>query len=1032
MNMAKREMKLGYMIVSIAVYILLLLAVRSLWLHWVALPGSPAMSRGVLDASGVVLEESRPLSLDGEWEFYPEQWVGASNLSQAEGGLLMQVPGNWNAAFQHADRPAYGYGTYHARIKLNPQQPDEPVALWFQSINTASEVEINGSVLARSGKLSESREGHTGKARAAVVVYMPPQGQEELHVFVRASNFDSPLSGGIVRTVKFGTQTEITRIFMYNNAFQLITISFLLMSAFFALIVYLMNNRKPEMFIFFMAMGTSAFTIGTNHSKLLIGMHELSFAWEMKLRAFSIIGFALFLLLMARNYIGDRHRGPVFWTFMALMAGYTLFIAVGPEETVLCSLQWHQYMFVYYISGVLSAGCFIRMVKNRTVGAIFLLFALVTILQNILRGVFYYNGDAQYMYYPVDLILGMTWFSAYWFKQYLHNSNENALLNAQLAEANQLKDRFLANTSHELRTPLHGIINIAQSVVKRQGHALDAESLRDMELLIRVSSRMSHMVNDLLDVIRLQDKQIRLNRKTVRVQSLTAGVVDMLRFLTEGRKVELCLRVPEELPPVYGDEERLVQVLVNLAHNAIKYTEEGIIELSAEEVGGQVRISIRDTGPGMDEAERQRVFQRYEQGILEKGGLGLGLNICKELVELHGSELTVRSEPGKGSEFSFMLPVADPAEPLSVPLAKNAERTPADAAAAASLVLHREESRHMRLLKTKPASIRVLAVDDDLLNLKVLTQMLTAEHYDVDTAASGQEALDKLQNGRWDLVVSDVMMPEMSGYEMTRRIRQQFTLYELPVILLTARGEPADVYAGFHAGANDYVTKPVDGTELLYRVSSLLSLKEAVSARLRMEAAYLQAQIHPHFLFNTLNSIVALSEVDTEKMKELVDAFSLYLRISFNFLTAGELVPLSRELQLVENYLYIERQRFGERIQVIWDIPETVEVEIPPLTLQPLVENAVRHGIMSRSGGGQLRIGIERREEAVYFSVSDNGKGMTAEQLAGLLGAADRENRGIGLFNTHSRLMRLYRQGLHVQSAPGEGTRVSFSIPLQA
>ncbi len=198
---------------------------------------------------------------------------------------------------------------------------------------------------------------------------------------------------------------------------------------------------------------------------------------------------------------------------------------------------------------------------------------------------------------------------------------------------------------------------------------------------------------------------------------------------------------------------------------------------------------------------------------------------------------------------------------------------------------------------------------------------------------------------------------------------------------------------------------------------------------MRMEAAYLQAQIHPHFLFNTLNSIMALSDVDPRRMRTLAEAFTSYLRISFDFLTAGKMVPLSRELQLVENYLYIERQRFGERLKVEWEVDADTDMPIPPLIVQPLVENAVQHGILEVPQGGTLRIRIDREADAVRFVVADTGIGMDDGQVERLLSPEGKENRGIGLFNTHSRLTRLYGRGLQIQSKVGAGTTVSFTIP---
>lgn len=323
----------------------------------------------------------------------------------------------------------------------------------------------------------------------------------------------------------------------------------------------------------------------------------------------------------------------------------------------------------------------------------------------------------------------------------------------------------------------------------------------------------------------------------------------------------------------------------------------------------------------------------------------------------------------------------------------------------------------------------ILAVDDDPVNLSVLVGILSTEHYNITTAQSAREALELLSTGQWDLLIADVMMPHMSGYELTQRVREQYSVSELPVLLLTARSQPADIYTGFMSGASDYVTKPVDALELQYRIRALTTLKQSINERLRMEAAYLQAQIHPHFLFNALNSIMALSEIDTDKMRKLGDAFASYLRISFDFLNTGQLVGLSHELQLAEAYLYIEKERFEDRLSVVWEVEPGIDLLLPPLSIQPLIENAVRHGLLSRNKGGTVSIRIARQSHFTLIEVEDNGKGMEEDKVNQLLHAAAKGRRGIGLFNTNRRLTQLYGQGLSIRSKPNEGTTVSFAIP---
>ncbi|WP_313637718.1 ATP-binding protein [Paenibacillus sp.] len=1037
MRTSENKIKLSHMS-YIVVFIGLLLVVRWGWHNHFSLSNPPTVKQGVLDLRGVDIESLSSFPLDGEWEFYPEQWVNATNIDNATKGQRLQVPGNWTAKFNPADQEqAYGYGTYHLRILLN-QPLSEPLSFWFQSVYTASEVEINGRVLSRFGKLSEEKEGHVSVAKSFLISYAPTD-QNQMDLFVRASNYGSPLKGGIVRSVEFGIQHEVDTIYWNSIGLQLIVVVILLLHGLYLLIIYLMDVRKTELIIFFLMLVTAAMTVGVKHNGLLFRFLQVDFGWTLKLKALSFIGFCLFLFLMGRELLGNQRNGKAFYSYILIVLGYTLYIVVGPEENVLYSIEKGFYKILYYVPLFWTAYYFAKMVFLRAEGALFLLCSVLAVINNMLWGSVYYAGTSQFMFYPVDMIAALVTFSAYWFRRYFHQSHQNVLLNAQLAEANKLKDRFLANTSHELRTPLHGIMNIAQSVLTRKKHVLDEESQRDMELLIMVSRRMSLMLNDLLDVVRLQDKQIVMNIKAVQVRSLAEGVLDMLRFLTGGTKVELSMHINEDLPRVYADGERLVQILINLVHNALKYTEEGSVELSTEQVGEYVWIHVTDTGLGMDEDLKKRVFMRYEQGAYGEGGIGLGLSICKELIELHDSELLLQSQPGQGSKFSFKLPVVNESVQAFIPdaqLEKDTETLSpfsawitAETSTMVAATYSTKEVEPLSKLDTDSDFIRVLAVDDDSVNLKVLQNILSEGTYQIVTTTSASEALDKLNHDRFDLIIADVMMPGMSGYELTRLIRERFTMFELPIILLTARSEREDIYAGFLAGANDYVTKPVDAMELKYRALSLSSMKRAVNDRLRMEGAYLQAQIHPHFLFNTLNSIMSLSDFDTAKMRELSDAFTTYLRISFDFLNAGKLVTLSQELELVENYVYIQQQRFEERLNVEWEVDANLEMLIPPLTLQPLVENAVRHGVLSRAKGGTLRIHIETRADAVHFNVADTGMGMDKAQVSELLNPKGHKNQGIGLLNTDRRLTQLYGRGLQIQSIPGVGTTVSFIIP---
>jgi len=245
--------------------------------------------------------------------------------------------------------------------------------------------------------------------------------------------------------------------------------------------------------------------------------------------------------------------------------------------------------------------------------------------------------------------------------------------------------------------------------------------------------------------------------------------------------------------------------------------------------------------------------------------------------------------------------------------------------------------------------------------------------------------------------------------------------------MLTAKTRTEDIVLGFEAGANDYLPKPVEVAELLARVKTLVNLKIAVDKARAAEVAFLQAQIKPHFLFNVLNTISSFCDTDPEKAGVLINELANYLRQSFDFKNLDMFVPLEKEISLVNSYLEIEKARFGEELTVEFNINHNIHTDIPPLSIQPLVENAIRHGLRKKSGQGTVSISVQPVPEGVTVTVSDNGRGISADRLDKLF--TPDNLTGVGLRNIDSRLNRLYGKGLSIRSEEDKGTIISFTIP---
>ncbi|WP_208917995.1 hybrid sensor histidine kinase/response regulator [Paenibacillus uliginis] len=1012
--------------ITLALFLVSLTLLRIGWLSFYNAPDHPKAVQGELDLRDWDISSNRPISLDGEWEFYPNQFLlheETNHNTSTQGTDFIQVPGNWKTKFSTEHKTAEGYGSYRLRILVNPDK-HQTYSLHLSNIQTSNELFANGHSLKKSGHPASTREQYTAKNAPSTVTFSSDKSEIELVIHV--ANFDSILEGGVLNPIRFGTGSTVGSEQSFTMSLQIMMVVILLIHAIYAAILYIIGYRQKSLIFLSLSLIFGVASILIDDSQLLLSWLPLNYEWNVKIFLLSYMGTAILLLNCVRFTLHEFTAVRSFRWLTILNLMYVMFILLAPAKYILFSVPFFYILYfpTYLVMPVLTVSIALRTSKD----ALLLVLVASALTTNVFWGIVKNLGFIDMMYYPFDLIIALIALASFWFKRFIQTANRTKQLAKKLQMADKLKDDFLANTSHELRTPLHGMINIAQHVLDEEKESLNKQNAQNLELLLTVGQRMSHTLNDLLDLSQLKEGRIHLELDSIRVQSVASGVVDMLKFMTEGKMITLSMDIPDSFPRVIADEKRLVQILYNLVHNAIKFTYEGTISINAELRDGQAFIHVSDTGIGMDEELKNRAFQAYEQGDTGTsttiGGIGLGLSICQQMVKLHGGTLTVSSTPGQGSVFTFTLRLSDREEMDSIAMIETS--TPYVAAS------NNESESDLSPLKPILASDRpkILAVDDDTVNLKILGDILSSDQYDVVKVTNGKDAILKLDSAQWDLIIADVMMPQMSGYELTRIIRERYTLSELPILLLTARSQPEDINSGFLSGANDYITKPINAFELKPRIKALTDLKRSIGQRMRLEAAYLQAQIKPHFLFNTLNSITALSEFDLPKMNDLIDAFSSYLRISFDFWNSQQLVPIRHELELVHSYLYIEKQRFENRLNFIWDVQPDIHVMIPPLSIQPLVENAVRHGVLSLSKGGTVQLRVERRDQCIEISVEDNGVGMKEDKLTPLLHFQAREKSGIGLLNTDRRLKQLYGEGLKIWSQPDQGTKVSFKIPL--
>jgi len=390
-------------------------------------------------------------------------------------------------------------------------------------------------------------------------------------------------------------------------------------------------------------------------------------------------------------------------------------------------------------------------------------------------------------------------------------ATERELARQVAVEASLAKSRFLANMSHEIRTPMNGILGMAELL---QHTPLDADQARYAQGISSAAHALHDLLGDILDLSKIEEGKVAIERTDFDPVQLLTGTASIYRELGAARGTVLATDFAlDALPPVSGDPTRLRQVVTNLLGNALKFTDGGTVTLGAQCVDAPpgdlrqwIRVTVQDTGIGMSAEEVSRLFERFTQADASTtrrfGGTGLGLVICKHLVELMGGALQVQSVPGEGSRFWFDVP-------LQAALASPAMRTPPSVEptpVSESVV---------------PRAAQVLVVEDNAVNQLVVRSMLQRMGITVHVAADGLEAIAAVQSRPLDLVLMDCQMPVMDGFDATRAIRAlPGAVSQLPIVALTANALTEDRQRCLDAGMNDYLAKPVTGaalSELLVR-----------------------------------------------------------------------------------------------------------------------------------------------------------------------------------------------------------------------
>ena len=955
------------------------------------------------------LQKNKVIALDGNWEFFRDQLLSSKEIAEMDNhkSEYISVSQNWkNVSGTHT---GYGIGTY--RLVIHMKNAEGIYGIKINSIQMAHKIYLNGQLIKQLGNPAEKKD-FISKNTAYVQYFQLKEGDNEL--IVQVANFIHLPTGGINKPIFLGKQEDISSLRDQELLIDCMTIaSFFMMGLYF---LGLFFQRKKEFFLVHFALvclfiGLYQFVHGEKVIYLIFS--TISYPSVLRLQYVSLCGITITVysyLLTAHKQYASKKWSCFFIGLSGCMLLYDL-LFVAKVFGIL--------MFMHTVLGAISIfyACYIfiqsTLAKEKE-GYYLLLAALSILVYTMLENINAYTNT--YISNWINLLpLGaLMMFSLLLSLRFMFAFRKVEDLSAELIKMDQVKNEFLETTTHEFLTPLTGIRQITESMLKRK-ELLEADDLQKMELIRSLSFRLTILVHEISDFVNLRQGLLKIQKMIVDVHATITIEISIFQIIAQQKNIKIINQIPANTPFIIADENRFRQIVTNLLDNAVKHAHAGEIIVSAFQKEGYVNITVQDNGCGMHAEKLAQVVNLLHYDKETDNLYGLGLKIVKQLLNLQDGKITIVSKEGEGTKVTFSLPMSMQSEISSN---KNSKT-----------MAHNRNYFQMDTpyFSNVKAPYTVLLVDDSDPLLKIMVDIIEAIPANVIAVRDGNEALSIMKaNAQIDLVVVDLVMPKMSGYELSKVLRENYSIVDLPILMMMDSSYQMDKINILQIGANDLISKPFDYAEFEARIKNLLMMKEAVNQSITMEVAFLQSQIKPHFLFNVLNTINALSYTDIEQSREVTENFADYLRSSFDFHNTSTLIPFEKEMQLIRSYVDIEKIRFRNRIHIHYDI-KVKKFMVPPLIVQPLIENAIRHGISKRAAGGFLFFSVERKDEKIIITIEDTGVGMSEEVLADIFSPADSEGH-VGVKNINKRLKYYYGTQLQITSKEDVGTKVVLEV----
>ena len=967
----------------------------------------------------VIHESSEQLSknmykLNTHWEFHWNQLI--ADGYEHRPNIYISVPHYWREIkLKGMKLGAYGYATYRLRVETHK---DALFSLKMPAQSSAYKVLINDMIVFESGKVSDDSKLAISSYKSSISNFSAPS--DTFYINVQISNYTN-VNGGFSNIPLIGNPNEIMRLQMHDIILQSMLAGGIFVVGIYFLIMVIVKNKNKCYFFSALACFNSVIRVFVTGQYIIYNIfpsinNQLVVFIE---NTTYLLSISLVLLYINRLYPKESNRIIIETNAMISIALslFSLFIPIRITSKALALYHYFVLIALFYIMFII-----IRAIKNKREGAIGTLVGMSILLLSVIIDYLKICGKLSFIstnFIPFGIFSLLLSTLYVLIKQDATNMEKNKMMLLRLNNIERIKNEFLTNTSERLQNPLISILASSEDMMVTLEANLNPLQKETLTSIINNSRNLCDSVNKILEYSRFEYGIISLHKIDFDVCVLIKGIVNEITYIHKDAKINIDC-VPN-LPNVNADRYRIMQVVYLILNWMLKYIDDLNIQLNLCRDTIYVLFESKHFSKSIIQNIKELNNEHHDNNSL-LNEYEIDFRIIKHIIKNHGKEFILCCNDDFSCQFTFGLPVS-----INIKMCNYPEQSIFDI----NIIIENDIIKRYHIDGNLDQEIVI--VDNNIHTNKSYANALRMQGYTIEGFTDSEEALQYILScSNASLVIIRLALTGINGIELCKRIREKYSEYEMPIIVLSSQNQTSSIIEALKAGANDCTLLPVDLETLKSRVMTLYKLKIAVQKAIDNEIAFLQAQIEPHFLHNVLNTIIAYCYINPPYAAELIEKLSVFLRYSFKLEPGDKLVPLENEIEFIRAYIELEKSRYNKENDVVFefDLENTENIFVPTFIIQPLVENAIHHGKLQNKKGGKLIIKGRKQAQEYVISVEDNGYGLSSSDIDLVLSGQKFSGNGIGLKNIRTRLQKIYGTDITMQSEIDNGTKITMTIKI--